>query len=179
MELWVPKLEIAGLALAPILLLWLVFRRIRFRPLVGVAARTTTMLATVLCLFFSLFLLSAQGCEEDRELIGSPDGRHVARMMIWGSVPTGSSLRIVERRSWSPFWRTVSRAGSVGTPLEPIEPKVIWLDNIHLLLDYPESVDGTGSDCTSRRVGDVELVCRTHEFHDGISNSSKSLHSTP
>ena len=67
MELWVPKLEIAGLALAPILVLWLVFRRIRFyRPLVGVAARTTTMLATLLCLFFSLFLLSAQGCEDDR-----------------------------------------------------------------------------------------------------------------
>ena len=180
MELWVPRLEIASLAMAPMLMLWLVFRRVKSnRPRVVMAARITSMLASVPFFLFSLFLLTAQGCEEDRELVGSPDGRHVARLMIWGSVPTGSNLRVIERRSWTPSWQTVSRAGSVGTPLEPIEPRIVWLNNTHLLLDYPEPVDGTGSDCRSRRVEDIELVCRTHEFHDGNSASSNSQKSIP
>jgi len=111
----------------------------------------------------SLFLLSVQGCEEDRGLIGSPDGRHVARLMIYGNVPTGSSLRVVERKSWRPWWQEVSGAGSIGTPLEPIEPRLTWSDNSHLLIDYPVPTEGSGFDCQSKQVRDILIVCRTHE----------------
>ena len=163
MEVWWPWLKGLAPLLPAVIILWLAFRK-AYKPLwLQEVSRLGSTLATFVLVLFSLFLLSAQGCEEDRALIGSPDGKHVARMLIWGSVPTGTSLRIIERKSWSPTWQTVSVAGSAGTPLEPIEPKVIWLSNHRLMLDYPEPISGfCGFECKSGTVGDIELICRVH-----------------
>ena len=164
MEVWLPWLE----GLIPLVLvvgaIWFVHRH-QPRPALAKVATAIGLVAFIAAgLIVSAFLLSAQGCEEDRALVGSPDGRHVARMMIWGSVPTGSSLRVIERRSWSPVWQEVSSAGSVGTPLEPIEPRILWSDNSHLVIDYPEATEGSGFTCESHRVGDILIVCKTHKL---------------
>jgi hypothetical protein len=163
MEVMLPWIEIMGLALLPFVFLWAAFRLRRARDSkYGSLGRIASAIIALPIWLFSLFLLSVQGCEEDRRLVGSPDGKHVARLLIWGSVPTGTSLRVIERRSWSPIWHQVSSAGSGGTSLAPIEPRISWSDNSHLVLDYPEPTDGAGFDCHDERVGDILIVCRTH-----------------
>ena len=159
-----PWLKIVGLAILPVVLLLIVFRTKSAQPQWCIfTARYLSFLLAVPLWIFSLFLLSVQGCEEDRGLIGSPDGRHVARLMIYGNVPAGTSLRVIERKSWSPWWQEVSGAGSIGTPLEPIEPRLTWSDSLHLVIDYPVTTEGTGFDCESKQVGDILIVCRTHK----------------
>jgi hypothetical protein len=168
MEVWLPWIEIFGLALLPSSFLWLAFRRKRAKQ--GwrvVTAQVTSVVAALPIWLFSLFLLTAQGCEEDQPLIGSPDGRHVARLMIWGSVPSGTSLRVIERRAWSPRWEEVAVAGYAATPIKPIQPKIVWSDNLHLVLDFPSRVSGDDAGfayrCENKYVGDVLVICKTHE----------------
>jgi hypothetical protein len=164
MELWLPWMKIAAPAIFSFAVIWIAHRYKGLRQRRSTETiRVASIVVAAPLVALSLFLLSAQGCEEDRVLVGSPDGRHVARMMIWGSVPTGTSLQIIERHSWSPQWQVVSSAATVGTLLDPIEPKVIWIDNSHLLLDYPEASEGSGFDCTGRKVGDIWLICKTHK----------------
>jgi hypothetical protein len=163
-EVSIQFIRIAVLVLTPLLLLWLSFgRKVRGPRWSRISARIISAISALPLIALGLFLLSARGCEEDRPLVGSPDGKQVARLMIWGSVPSGTSLEVIERRSWSPTWQVVSTAASIGTPLEPIHPEINWSDNDHLVLDYPESAEGTEFDCTSRKVGDIWLVCKTHK----------------
>ena len=162
MEVWLPWIEgTLPLLFAALVILLAVLQRPRSAPMRALSS-LSTVCTVALSLLASFFLLSAQSCEEDRALIGSPDGRHVARLMIYGNVPAGTSLRVIERRSWSPTWTEVSGAGSVGTPLDPIEPRITWADNYHLVLDYPVATDGSGFACMTRRVGDIFVVCKTH-----------------
>ena len=163
MEVWLPRLEVGLFVLLPAGLLIVAFRMSRTKhPKGTIAVRIVSLFAALPFWFLSLFLLVAQGYEEDRPIIASPDGRHIARLMIWGSIPSGTSLQVIERRSWSPTWRVISTAGSEGRPLDPIEPRITWLDNRRLLIDYPEPSDGSGSFCVSGPLGEVELVCTTH-----------------
>ena len=161
MELWLPRILIAAPVFFAILFTWLGLRFLSGRSW-RVAVSLMSVAVWCLAVLLSLFLLTAQGCEEDRHLIGSPDGKHVARMMIWGSVPSGTSLRVIERRSWSPEWRVVSEAETIGTLLDPIEPRLTWTDNFHLVIDYPIPSEGTGFDCVNKKVGAILIVCRTH-----------------
>ena len=164
MELWLPWVKTVGLPSIAVVLLWLAFRVQRAKGQWRViSARAVSVLGALLVLPYSLFLLTAQGCEEDRKLIGSPDGKHVARLMIWGSVPSGTTLRIVERKSWSPVWQEVSSAFTVGTLLDPIEPHITWDDNLHLVIDYPGQSEGSSFECSSKEVGNIQIVCRTHK----------------
>jgi hypothetical protein len=83
MEVWVPWIKIVGWAVVPFVFLWLAFRLKPTQHLRPVrAARIVSLLAALPIRSVSLFLLSAQSCEQDRPLIGSPDGKHVARMMM-------------------------------------------------------------------------------------------------
>ena len=163
MEIWLPWIEIAGLAILPLVVLRLAFKLKRAQHRWQIpTTRVVSVIVAIPIWLFSLLLLSAQGCEEDRRLTGSPDGKHVARLMIWGSVPTGTSLRVIERRSWSPEWQVVSEASSIGTPLDPIEPWLTWSDNSHLVIDYPTSTDGTGFDCKNEQIGHILVECKSH-----------------
>jgi hypothetical protein len=111
------------------------------------------------------FLLTAQGCESHGVLIVSPDGRHAARMMIYGNVPGGTSVWVIARRSWSPLSEEVASGSSIGTLLDPIEPTIVWEDNSHLILDFPATDPGDSSYrhlCQNKQVGDILVVCKTH-----------------
>ncbi len=163
MEVWWPWIRgVLPLMLAGFVV-YVLSRNRSKRPLLKVLSSLASTSSILLAIIGSAFLLSAQSCEEDRAPIGSPDGRHVVRLMIYGNVPAGTSLRVIERKSWSPIWREVSEAGSVGTSLEPIEPKLSWPDNDHLTIDYPESEEGTGFLCESKRMGAILIVCKTHK----------------
>ncbi len=61
------------------------------------------------------------------------------------------------------MWYEVSVAGTVGTSLDPIEPKISWADNTRLVLDYPRLTEGSGFECKNRRVGDILVLCKTHD----------------
>jgi hypothetical protein len=166
-ELWLPWIEIIGLAIAPVLLLYFAFRRkMHIRKGLVMTARIVAVTAALPVWLFSLFLFTAQGCASHKDLIVSPDGRHAARLMIWGSVPSGSSVWVIERRNWSPMWKEVASGASIGTSLDPIEPTIRWADNVHLVLDFPANVPGDnsyGHECENRRIGDILVQCETHK----------------
>ncbi|MGH9595759.1 MAG: hypothetical protein ACRD3K_03080, partial [Edaphobacter sp.] len=85
--------------------------------------------------------------------------------LIWGSVPSGSSIWVIERRSWSPFWKEVASGASIGTSLDPIEPKIHWADNFHLILDFPADTshdNSYGHLCENKQVEDILVQCKTH-----------------
>lgn len=157
-----PWIEIIGLAIIPIALVWFAFRLERTRWLTT-TARVVSVTSSIPILLLSLFLLTAQGCEENRNLIGSPDGKHVTRLMIWGSVPTGTSVRVIERRNWSPIWHVVSEGATIGTLLDPLEPRLSWADNSKLVIDYPAPSDSTSFLCENQKVGDILVECKTHK----------------
>lgn len=164
MELWLPWIKIVGLALIAVAVVSFPFTLKRpWHQGFVIIGRVMGLLGAVPILFFSFFLLTAQGCEEDRRLIGSPDGKHVARLMIWGSVPTGTSVHVIERQSWSPMWQTVSEGSTTGTSIDPLEPRLSWNGNAQLLIDYPVATEGTGFLCQSKSVGDILIVCKTHK----------------
>ena len=166
MELWLPWIEIVGLAVVPALLLYFAFRRrMTRRKWPVLTARVIVATAALPAWFFSLFLLMGQGCASHEDLIVSPDGRHAARLMIWGDVPSGSSVWVIERRSWNPLWHEVASAASIGTPLDPIRPMIHWSDNVHLVLDFPANIPGDdsfGHLCENKQVGDILVQCKTH-----------------
>ncbi|MBB5342858.1 hypothetical protein HDF10_000808 [Edaphobacter lichenicola] len=140
------------------------FKSSQYRGLVF-PTRFFAGIAAPLIGLFSLFLLTAQGCESHGKLIVFPDGRHAARMMVYGNVPGGTSIWVITRRTWSPLWEEVASGFSIGTLLEPIEPTIVWTDNSHLNLDFPV---GDPSDtsyshvCQNKQVGDILIVCKTH-----------------
>jgi hypothetical protein len=164
MELWLPWIKIAGPIVVSIAIIWFTFRLKRPKNDWFITTSRSVGILSSLPLFgVSLFLLTAQGCEEDRRLVSSPDGKHVARLMIWGSVPSGTSVHVIERRSWSPTWQTVSEGTTIGTLIDPLEPQLSWRSNTELLIDYPATTEGTGFLCESRSLGDILISCKTHK----------------
>jgi hypothetical protein len=166
LELWLPWIKIVGLAVVPLILIWVTFRFKSSQHRWPVfTARFFAGIAAIPIWLFSLFLLTAKGCESHGDLIVSPDGRHAARMMIYGNVPGGTSVWVIARRSWSPLSEEVASGSSIGTLLDPIEPTIVWEDNSHLILDFPATDPGDSSYrhlCQNKQVGDILVVCKTH-----------------
>jgi hypothetical protein len=167
LELWLPWIKIVGLAVVPVILIWIAFRfkGSQHRWPVLFTGRLFIGIAALPIWLFSLFLLSVQGCESHGGLVVSPDGRHAARMMVYGNVPGGTSVWVIARKSWSPLWEEVASGRSIGTLLDPIEPTMVWTDNSHLILDFPANDSGDSSYshlCQNKQVGDILVVCKTH-----------------
>ncbi len=100
------------------------------------------------------------GCEEHGPLIGSPDRRHVARVMVsLGSAMSGPSVaEVILRPSWSPLWRQVYSGEGDADALGINEPRVYWVDNSHLVVDYPMREDLIAN-CKTE-AGDIVVICR-------------------
>jgi hypothetical protein len=160
-ELWLAWLYVllaAAVLLGSIRWLWRTRPEGRtVRVLVHVAGLLTTPVAFVV----TLFLVLAQGCERHSPLIGSPDGKHVARVLInVGSAMDQDYSTVIMRRSWSPVWRDVYFGLGFYGEIGPIQPQVKWLDNSHLLIRRPESA-GYPLDCAAK-VQEIVITCEAH-----------------
>jgi hypothetical protein len=163
MEVSLPWVEIAGFAIVPVILLAFVFG-VRSAQLPESISRVRgwAVFAAVLLWSFSALLWMAHRYEQDGPLLGSPDGRHVARLIIWGEEAEGTSLRVIERRSGRPSWQVVSKASTIGMRVGPIEPRLRWVDDSHLVIDYPTPTQGTSFDCQNKQAAEIQIVCVTH-----------------
>lgn len=118
-----------------------------------------------------LLLLLNMFCQSHSPLIGSPDGRHVARVQVsdaLGAVvdPVAS---VAVRKSWSPAWSSAYVGFGIPGRSGRIEPRVRWVDNSHLLIEYPYKPDGDPTKCLNR-VGDILIQCRAHDL---VTNGSE------
>jgi hypothetical protein len=161
MELWVYWSILAAIFLSTIVLVWLAIRfKVAHRGL-RTLVRMVAGISSLPFALVSLIGLYAQGCQTHTPLIGSPDRKHVARVMAQEGWNEPDWSTVIMRRSWRPTWRTVFFGGGfMGNDHEPIEPQVRWLDNSHLLIESRNTdVEGEPLSCISK-VEDVIITCR-------------------
>jgi hypothetical protein len=163
MELWVPWVKIAFIAITAFGSLWIFFRLKwtdgRDRPIPRVAAGTLSLLL----LIFAVYLAFVQGGHRNSKLMGSPDGAHVARIMITsGSIVDSDLSSVIVRRSGSLTWTRAYSGFGYFQENGPAEPYVRWLDNSHLIIDYQQSANVSTS-CMSK-VEDIVIECRAHSW---------------
>jgi hypothetical protein len=108
----------------------------------------------------SLLALLMIGCESHGPLVGSPDHRHVARVLVADAlgavVQPVASVKV--RRSWIPAWTDAYVGfGYPGNATTTMEPRVKWLDNLHLLIAYPTG--GEQPAFCRERAGQVIVKC--------------------
>jgi hypothetical protein len=159
MELWEPWLTPVGAIIVLIVIVRFAFfgsnkdRRPHF------VIRTLSILVSVPVVVLAVLSLLMIGCESHGPLIGSPDGRHVARVQV--SAALGAVVQpvasVVVRRSWTPAWRNAYVGFGFPGSSETMEPQVKWLDDLHLLITYPAG----GEDPTFCResVGQIVVRC--------------------
>jgi hypothetical protein len=160
METWVPWIKIGFIALVALGLLWGCSRlklsnRRHFALAFGAAL-------SISLLIFSAFLAFEQSGPRNSKWIPSPDGTHVARIMIPSGSPVDSGLSsvIVSRsrtskwqRAWSgPGWMAGGGEGS---------PYLHWADNSHLIIDYHQTTEP--ATCKSN-VEDIIIECQAHNW---------------
>ncbi len=103
------------------------------------------------------------GCEEHGPLIGSPDRRHVARILVsdaLGSVvqPVAS---VAVRRSWYPNGRDAYIGLGYKNTKGEMRPYVRWLDNSHLLIVFPEGAEDPIT--CKEHVSDIFVKCEVEK----------------
>jgi hypothetical protein len=159
MEIWEPWLVPIGAMFA----LFVILRFAFFRGSKGrrslFSIRILSILVSIPLVILAVFSVLMIPFQASGPLIGSPDGRHVARVQVsdvLGAVvqPVAS---VVVRRSWRPGWRNAYVGFGYPGNKETMEPKVKWLDDLHLLITYPAG----GSDPTFCResVGQIVVRC--------------------
>lgn len=147
-----------GFTLATLLLVWVT---VRFR-LLDRWARTLIRITSGV-ISFPLALLSVLGwwatsCNRHSPLAGAPDGRTVARVLVMQGWNEPDPATVIVRRSWSPFWTTVSSGdGFAGDKNVAIEPHLIWRDNSHLVITY---YNGAVFSCLDK-TDSVSVTCET------------------
>jgi hypothetical protein len=118
---------------------------------------------SVLLVLMVAWLAFEQGGERYSGLIVSPDGTHVARIMITsGTIADSKYSSVIVRRVWSLNWRRAYYGFGYFQEGGPVEPYLHWADSKHLVVDYQQSsVDP--SSCPPR-VDDIVVECRAHDW---------------
>jgi hypothetical protein len=162
MELWMPWIKLAVILLAAFALLWNFFRLKTVQGKKQVIIKSVSVIISV-----SLFLLVAwsafmQGGERNSGLFGSPDGNHVARIMITsGTIADSRYSSVIVRKSGSPTWRRAYYGFGYFQEGGPAMPYIHWADNTHLIIDY--QVGDEPSTCVNK-VENIFVECRAHNW---------------
>jgi hypothetical protein len=135
---------------------WLFTRRSIKHRVARLAVRSLGLIAFIPACLVTLLLLLALGCERRSALIGSPDGKHVARVLVTlGSAMDVDYSTVIVRDSFSPMDHKAYFGPGAYNAKHAIEPQLKWIDNQHLLVSY---YDDWGADYPQE--------CHTHV--DGI-----------
>jgi len=163
MELWPARLMIIAVFAMIVGCFWLMHFRKGFSRLGRVVMCIAGWVVVLPCLLVSLFLISLSGCTDNSPLIGSPDGKHVARIMVnRGDATNVNYARVIVRKSWSPIWTTAYSGEWHNVPEEYLKGKVQWLDDKRVLVFYPNHRynDRYYRDDYEKQVGNVVVVCK-------------------
>ena len=161
MELWLPWIKLTVVALVAFGFLWNFFR---LKAPQGKAQSISKLVSGFVSV--SLFLLVAwsaflQGGKRNSVLVGSPDGTHVARIMITsGTIADSKYSSVIVRKVWSPTWKRAYYGSGYFQEGGPAEPYVHWADHTHLVIDYQHS-EVEPSLCTNK-VDNILVECRAH-----------------
>lgn len=161
MELWVVWIKIALIALAGIVLFMLWLRRKRRQQLP--ALNYLTFAGSLLLLFSATYFAFMQGGERNSELVPSPDGRYVARIMITsGTLADPGPSSVIVRRPRSVSWQRAYIGGGYFQEFGPAMPYIHWVDAKHLVIDYQVMKDAQPR-CLSK-IDDVVIGCDAHDW---------------
>jgi hypothetical protein len=160
MELWLPWLFL----LAGIVVTGVTVRAAFSGRLKRKLSRAAAALISFPLFLLSLFAVLMIGCQSNGPLVGSPDGRFVARIqgicvLCAANEPIAS---VALRRSWQPTWTNVYVGYGYYQESGPVGPYVHWADNSHLIVDYQKASDVPTS-CI-KRVQDIVIECREHTW---------------
>jgi hypothetical protein len=160
MEIWLSWVIVSTLFVCTVTLVW-VAARFRFgRKWFRAAVRILSGLLSLPLALVFLAGLSMQGCTSHTALIGSPDHKHVARVIVaegWNEPDLGT---VILRRSWTPAWTVIFHGDSfVGKPGESIRPKVRWSDDSHLVIE-PDQLDGGEVRMCRGNAGGITITCK-------------------
>lgn len=139
----------SALAIAPVVFMWLVNRRVPqlwariIAAMIGTPVLLLGLGLTAMFIFFS-------GLSDYSQPTQSPDGRHVARAEYWGGFGTqgGTEIKIYSLKG---LLSSVVYSGDDGS----VQPDAIrWLDNRTLVILYaPDSIH------TCRSTSSVQVHC--------------------
>ncbi len=105
MELWLPWFYITAACVLFVGSIWLFWRKKIEQKSARTAMRVVGLVTSPVLFLATTFLLLSMGCERHSQLIGSPDGEHVARILVTlGSAMDQDYSTVIVRRSWSPLW---------------------------------------------------------------------------
>jgi hypothetical protein len=163
MELWFPWVKITLIALVG---LGLFAASLRLSPTKGPKYSAVKFITGALCLSlfsFAVYLAFMEMGPRNSELVESPDGKHVARIMITaGSVVDSKYSSVIVRKTRSPTWRRAYFGFGYFQEGGPVEPNLHWVDNSHLIIDYQQSKIEP-SVCVNK-VEDILIECRAHNW---------------
>jgi hypothetical protein len=122
--------------LVPTILLLASFRlckRLRSKS-IRIPARVATCAASIIaCFILMIYLLGQAACTIHPQKIYSPDGKHVAVIVVFQQGALGADfVNVSVRCSWSPF-STLAFQGEGGwdSKHHVLSPEVVWIDNSH------------------------------------------------
>ena len=156
MELWVVWIKIAliGLTSSLLFLLWLDVRR-------SAASRRSILAISIILAFATAYFAFMQGGQRNSKLVGSPDGRYVARIMVSsGTLVDGGPSLVIIRKPRSIKWTRVYAGDGYFQETGPAMPYIHWMDGRHLVIDY-QGIKDVQTKCLSK-VDDIVIECRAH-----------------
>lgn len=160
MELWEPWLIPVGATFVVIAIVRFAFFRNYKSPGFRFGLRILSVLLSVPIAILAGLGFLMIGCQSHGPLVGSPDGRHVARVQVsdaLGAVvePVAS---VAVRHRWTPGWTNAYVGfGYPGSAKSIMEPQVKWLDDSHLLIPYPAG--GTDPTFCRESAGEIAVRC--------------------
>ena len=161
MELWLPWIKLAAILLLALALLWNYFRLKTAQDKKLTRIKLASGIVSISLLVWIAWLSFLQGGERNSGLIGSPDGTHVARIMITsGTIADSKYSSVIVRKSGSMTWtRAYYGFGYFEENVGPDTPHAHWKDNNHLVIDY--QVGDEPSNCQSK-VENIFIECRAN-----------------
>ncbi len=162
MEVWFPWIKITLIALLAFGFLRICVRLKAIKGRKSSILRLTCAAISLSGLVFVAYLALLQTGPRNSELFGSPDGTHVARIMITsGTIVDSDYSSVIVRRTESRKWiRAWSGDGWMQGGGEA-SPYLHWADDSHLVIDYHKTK--TEPTC-STKVDDIYVECHAHEW---------------
>jgi hypothetical protein len=92
----------------------------------------------------------------------SQNRKYVVRAVVWrGSALDIDYAKVIVRRPYSPFSKTVYEGSWFGDEDGSVTPHLHWTDNTHLVVEVPGEYSSLNPCATS--AGDIVIECRPQE----------------
>ena len=117
----------------------------------------------VCCFLLFPAALLIDGCDYNGSMhtaiLVSPNGQYVSRAVIWrGSALDIDYARVIVRRPYSPFWKTVYEGNWFGDEDGSPTPHIRWENDKRLVIEVPGEYFSTDQ-CASS-AGNVVIECK-------------------